>query len=168
MKGGAQKIALGGVTAALAVTLLCLGSLLVVATYVTPMLCMFLLQVVSARCGRRIGWAWYGAVAVLALLLVPDREAAAVFIFLGDYPLIKPMLDGKKLAWLYKAVLFNGMTLLMYVLLIRLFGMDAVADEFRELGTALTVVMLLIGNVVFLLLDRLLGRDFFKKLRGRS
>lgn len=163
----ARNIALGGVTAALAVVLMCLGSLLVVATFVTPMLCMFLLQLVHARCGSKIGWAWYGAVAVLGLLLVPDREAAAVFTFLGYYPLVKPKLDGMRLRWVCKLLLFNAATLLMYTVLIRLFGMDAIVSEFQKLGTAMTAAMLLTGNVIFILIDRLLSRDFLRKLRGR-
>ena len=67
-----------------------------------------------------MAWAWYGAVAVLSLLLVTDREAAWVFVFLGHYPIIKPWLDRRRMKYLWKALLFNGLVALLYWLLIRL------------------------------------------------
>ena len=79
----ASSVALGGVLAALAVVIMSLGTIIPVATYVCPMLCALLLQAVLKTCGVRIAWAWYGAVAILSLLLAPDKEAAAVFAFLG-------------------------------------------------------------------------------------
>ena len=86
----AGQIALGGILAALAVVLMNMGTLIPVATYVCPMLCMLLLQLVLKICGSRIAWAWYGAVAILSLLMAPDKEAAVVFLALGYYPILKP------------------------------------------------------------------------------
>ena len=154
----ARGIALGGMMAALAVVVMSLGGLIPVATFVCPMLCMLLLAFVSRVCGRRIGWAWYGAVAVLSLLLGPDKEAAAVFLFLGFYPLLKPRLETLRLRWLWKGLLFNTAILLMYWLLIHLFGMAQIAAEYQELGTVMTAIMLGLGNVTFFLLDRVLTR----------
>ena len=65
----ASRIALGGVLAALAVVIMSMGTLIPVATYVCPVLCCMLLQFVLLSCGRRIAWAWYGAVAILSLLV---------------------------------------------------------------------------------------------------
>lgn len=157
-RGEARVIALGGMMAALAVVIMSLGGLIPVATFVCPMLCMLLLAFVSRMCGRHIGWAWYGAVAILSLLLGPDKEAAAVFLFLGFYPLLKPKLETVRLCWLWKGLLFNGAILLMYWLLIHLFGMAQIAAEYQELGTVMSVVMLILGNVTFFLLDRVLTR----------
>lgn len=153
----AGVVALGGVLAALAVVIMSMGTLIPVATYVCPMLCAILLQVVLKTCGSRIAWAWYGAVVVLSLLLAPDKEAAAVFVFLGYYPIVKPRLDRARLSWLWKALLFNGATLLLYWLLMHLLGMAQLAAEFAEMGAAMTAVLLVLGNVTFFLLDRLLG-----------
>ena len=150
-------MALGGVLAALAVVIMSLGTLIPVATYVCPMLCAIVLKLVLTACGKRTAWAWYGAVAVLSMLLAPDKEAAAVFAFIGYYPIVKPALDRKKLPWLWKGLLFNAAILLMYWLLMHLLGMDQIAEEFEGLGVAMTAVMLVLGNVTFFLLDRLLG-----------
>ena len=156
----ASSIALGGILAALAVVIMSMGTLIPVATYVCPMLCALLLKLVKNACGRRIAWAWYGAVAILSLLMAPDKEAAAVFAFIGYYPVVKPSLDKKKLPWLWKGLLFNAAILSMYWLLMHLMGMDAIAAEFEDLGIAMTAILLILGNVTFFLLDRLLGMRF--------
>ena len=97
----AANMALGGVLAALAVVIMSMGTLIPVATYVCPMICCLILQLVRKICGNRIGWAWYGAVSILSLLMAPDKEAAAVFLALGYYPILKPKFDRKrgKLFW---------------------------------------------------------------------
>lgn len=155
-KTNAKQIAMGGVFAALAIVIMCLGGLVPIATFVCPMICMLILHLIRKLCGNRIAWAWYGVVAILSVLLGPDKEAAAVFVFLGYYPIIKPKIDRIKPGWLWKGIYFNAVILLLYQLLIYLFGMDQIAAEYRELGKVLTVVVLLIGNLCFFLLDRVL------------
>lgn len=163
-KTPASKIALGGVFAAAAVVIMCFGGLIPVATYVSPMLCCLLLQIVANGCGRRIGWAWYGAVAILGVLLSPDKEAAGVFVFLGYYPLVKPKLDAFRFPLLPKLLLFNGSVGFLYFLLLRLFGIAELVEEFSELGKGMLAVLLILGNVTFFLLDRLLGMEKIKRL----
>ena len=164
----AKQIALGGVLAALAVVIMSFGGLIPIATYVSPMLCMLMLRLVCLICGRRIGWAWYGAVAILGLLLSADKEAAAVFAFLGYYPIIKPRLDKLRFSMLWKLLLFNSAMVLMYWLLMAVFGMAALAKEFRDMGAVLLVLTLVLGNVTFLLLDRILSRKIIGKNRGAA
>lgn len=158
----AKPIAFGGIMAALAMVIMCMGGLIPVATYACPMLCVMILNLVMRVCGSRIAWAWYGAVAILSLLLCPDKEAAAVLIFLGFYPIVKPKMDRRKGKWVWKGLLFNGAVITMYAMLIRLFCMAQLAAEFSELGTVMLIVMLLMGNVIFFLMDRVLDR-FGKK-----
>ena len=162
----ASAIALGGVMAALAVVIMSLGGLIPVATYVSPMLCALLLQMVLKTCAERIAWAWYGAVAILSALLAPDKEAAAVFLFLGYYPIVKPRLDRAKLRWLWKGLLFNGSVVVMYWLLIQLLGLSQVMEDFEGMGAAMLAALLILGNVTFFLLDRLLGMRPKKGSRG--
>ena len=157
-KTPAGQIAFGGMMAALAMVIMNLGSLIPVATYVCPMLCMMILAFVCKMCGNRIGWAWYGAVAILSCLLAPDKEAAAVFAFLGFYPIVKPRFDRLRYPLIPKLVLFNVLILSMYTLLLRVFGMDQIAAEFAEMGQVLTIAMLIMGNLIFFLLDFALSR----------
>lgn len=164
-RNSARNVALGGVTAALAVVIMCLGGIIPVATYVCPMLCAVLLATVLPAIKARLAWAWYGAVALLSLLLAPDKEAAAVFVFLGYYPIIKPWLDRCRLSILWKLLLFNTAIFLMYGLLIYVLGIDSITAEFQELGVVLSGVTLILGNVVLFLMDFLLTRMANRKKR---
>ena len=151
-------MALGGMMAALAVVIMSLGGLIPVATYVCPMLCMILLSFVRKFCADRVAWAWYGAVSILSLLLAPDREAAAVFLFLGYYPMVKPFLDKRRFKWIWKGLLFNAAVLVLYGIALYVLGIDQVVSEFAELGNWMLAVTLILGNVTFFLLDRVLER----------
>jgi hypothetical protein len=159
----AKQIALGGMMAALAVVIMSLGGMIPSATFVCPMLCCLILQIVRTICGDRMAWAWYGAVAILSLLMGPDKEAAAVFVFLGYYPILKPKFDKSRLKWVWKLLYFNVVILAMYWLLIHLFGMAQLAQEWEELGIWMTGIMLLLGNVTFFLLDRVLSKKFRRR-----
>jgi hypothetical protein len=162
-RNSAQKIALGGLMAALAMVIMCLGGRVPFATFVCPMLCCMITKLVLSMCGKRIAWAWYGAVAILSVLMAPDKEAAAVFVFLGYYPIVKPWMDKLKLSWLWKGLLFNCAILLMYWLLIHILGLSEIANDYEEAGTVITVVMLLLGNVTFFMLDLVLGRRLMRR-----
>ena len=152
-----RKIALGGVLAAAAVVIMCLGGLIPIATYACPMLCCLTQLVVLRFCGKRIAWSWFAVVAVLSLLLGPDKEAAMVFLALGYYPLIKPTLEKCKFRIFWKFLFFNLSILAAYAVMIWLLGMDELAAENMELGLAGLVITLMLGNLTFFLLDRLLG-----------
>lgn len=144
--------------AALALVIMNLGGLIPVATFVCPMLCMLILALVCRMCGNRIGWAWYGALAILSALMGPDKEAAAVFVFLGFYPIVKHKFDRMRFPLIPKLAMFNVMILLMYWLLLHLLGMAYLVAEFEEMGMLLTGLMLVLGNLIFFLLDRVLNR----------
>ena len=157
-KTPAAQIAFGGVMAALALVIMNMMGLIPIATYTCPSLAMILLSVVLKLCGRRIAWAWYGAVAILSVLMAPDKEAAAIFTVLGYYPIIKPAFERTKMPNTCKYLYFNVVILAMYWLLINLMGLTEIAKKFRELGVLFTVVMLLLGNMIFQLLDKILTR----------
>jgi hypothetical protein len=162
-KTAASQMALGGMLAALALVIMSFGGMIPSATFVCPMLCCLILQMVRKLCGDRIGWAWYGAVALLSLLMGPDKEAAAVFVFLGYYPILKPKFDRSRFKWLWKLLYFNTVILAMYWLLIHLFGMAELANEWEELGYLMTGIMLVLGNVTFILLDHVLGKRYGRR-----
>ena len=159
-----RQIALGGVLAAVAVVIMCLGGLIPVATYVCPMLCALTQLLVFHFCGRRIGWTWFAVVALLSLLMGPDKEAAVVFATICYYPLIKGTLERSKFHILWKFLYFNSSILLAYGCMIYLFGMQEIASENMEFGFAGLLVVLALGNTTFFLLDRLLA-IMMRKLR---
>ena len=158
MRNQAKEMAFCGIMAALAVVIMSMGTLIPLATFVCPVICMLILGFVLKMTSRKLAWAWYFSVAILSLLLAPDKEAAAVVIFLGYYPIIKKQFEKFKLSFMLKLLYFNTVILLMYGLLIYLFGMDQIAAEFAEIGTIMTVLTLFVGNVCLILVDRLLTR----------
>lgn len=156
----AKQVATGGVFAALAVVVMCLGGLIPVATFVCPMVCCLIVKTVMIACGNKTAWTCYAAVAILSVLLAPDKEAAGIFVFLGYYPMVKPKLDAAKLGLLWKFLLFNSAIAVAYFLMLKLLGMGELAEEYAGMGAALIALMLVLGNVTFFLLDRLLDLRF--------
>lgn len=152
----AKLIALSGMLAAVAVVIMSLGGLIPIATYVCPMLCTMTQLVVLRFCGKKIAWTWFFAVSILSLLMGPDKEAVFVFLTVGYYPLLKEKFERYKLQFIFKLVFFNVAILTAYSLMIYLFGMQEVAAENMEFGLAGLAVILLMGNLTFILLDRLL------------
>lgn len=158
MNSQAKKVALGGVFAALALVIMCLVGLIPIATYVCPMFCAIICNIVLCYGGQRIAWAWYTSVAILSLLLAPDKEAAFIFVFLGYYPIIRPFFKKPILGILLKIFYFNLSVFIVYTLLIYLMGLDYLWTEFTEFGWIGLSILLLLGNVCFFMLDFLLGR----------
>ena len=156
MRNKSKQMATGGIFAALAVIIMNLGGLIPVATYVCPVLCMLLLRFVDAICGKKVAWAWYGAVSILSLLMSPDKEAAAVFLFLGYYPVIKAKLDRTRAKWIWKLLFFNAASVTLYWILLNVIGMAELTQEMNEMGAVLLWVLLALGNVTFFMTDKLL------------
>jgi len=155
-----RAVAFGGVFSALALLIMCMGTLIPVATYACPVLCLLLLAMVQSITNTRIAWAWYAAVSILSLLLAPDKEAAVVFLFLGNYPLVRNWLKWKRFFVIWKLIYFNAVILCAYGLLIWLMGLHHISEEFRALGRYGAVIMLFAGNILFFAVDRLLGTRF--------
>lgn len=156
-----KRIALGGMLAAIAVIIMCLGGLIPIATYVCPMLCCLTQYVVLCFCGKRLAWAWFAVVSILSLLLGPDKEAAMVFLAVGSYPLLKKRFELSRCSVILKLLFFNGMIMLSYGAMIYLLGMQHVAQENMQLGMIGLLLILFLGNATFFLLDKLL--DILKR-----
>lgn len=156
MSSKTKTIALGGMLAAAAVVIMCMGGLIPFATYICPMLCIMVQDIVLRLCKKRIAWTWYGVVAILSLLLGPDKEAAGVFLLMGYYPMVKPILEKWRISWLWKLMLFNTAVTVLYACLLHLMGLENTANEFAGFGIAGLIILLILGNVTFLLMDKFL------------
>ena len=156
----ARQIALGGIFAALAVVILLLGGIIPVGTYIAPMVAALPLVILLTELPKSLCFGWYCIVALLGVLLCPDKETAFVFVFLGWFPLAKPRLDRlpKVPGLLCKLLLFNLSVAGLYALLILVFHLEALVREARETGAVMLIVLLLMGNLSFVLFDILLAR----------
>ena len=147
-----KRIALCGMMAALSTVILLMGAVLGLGIYLAPMVAgMILLPV-----GRSFGWKYHGmlwlVVSVLAFLLVSEIEENLMYLCLfGCYPILYPKLCGlpKGVRTLTKLVLFNGAFLLVELLVMWVLVPQAVELWYL-------VVLLLLGNVMFLCYDRAL------------
>ena len=171
MRQQSRKVALCGVLCGLAVVVLLLGGLFFLAVYCAPLLAMAVLLPVLEEYGPGTAGAAYGAVAILALLLVPDRETALVYVFFGWYPLLRPRiaaLPSLPVRLVCRLGVCGLSMFLLYGVTIRLLGLTAVTEELG--GGWLTAALAVMGCAVFLLLDLALGRLSIlwrRKLRKR-
>ena len=151
-----KEVALGGMFAALSIIIMCFGTMFPFMTYVSPMFC-FIIGAILLRIISKSGFVcWYLAVTILSLILSPDKEAAAVFAVFGLYPLFRRWFEKLPVKWLFKLIYFNLLTLLLYWFLLQVIGLEALVQEFSGVGTVMMHVMLLAGNLIFILADRIL------------
>lgn len=167
-----REIALAGMLAALGAALLCLGTLVPLATYAAPVLASAAILAAREECRALPAFGCYVVSAALGLLLAPDREAALLYVFLGYYPLLKPRFDAlrpRALGALAKLLLFCGAVGAMYALLIFVFRLDAVVREAAETTPALLAATAALGVVVFFVYDLALERltKIYRKRRTR-
>ena len=157
-KTESQKIALCGVLGALSVVLLLVGAALQIGTYAAPMLAAFLLIPVLDEYGPKYALLLYATVSILSVLLVPELAFFYVFV-IGYYPVLRQQLARIKstlLRWVIKFAVFNGATVLVYLLLFALLG-PAILDELLADGVGMLAALLAAGNLSFWLCDRAVG-----------
>ena len=131
------------------------------ATFVSPLLAMVCLIPLVCRYGPGTALTVYAGAGILSLFLCADKELAFLYVFLGWYPALRPRLErlpSKVIKAAIKCVLFSAAMVAMYLLLIYLFRMEAVAAEFAEYSALAAAGLLVLGNVTFLLFDRALGQ----------
>ena len=146
-----------GVMCGLSIVLMLSGSIIPFATFCAPAMSGLLLMPVAVECGMRLAWVCYGAISALAVLFVPDKEMAAIFVFLfGYYPLLKAYIQripGRGLQFLVKAGFFNGAVLAMYGMLLFIFPMPSLVEEFAQTAQWMLAALLVMGNVCFWIYD---------------
>ena len=156
-----KRIALTGMMCALAAVIMMMGGLIPIATFCCPLLAGLVLIPIFVECGERLSWGAYIAISLLSLMLCPDKEAALLFVFLGYYPILCWRLDqlrSRILRVLAKLAVFNIAVIGMYLVSIFIFQMTAILNEYREMGMALTIFSLVLGNITLLVYDVLIKR----------
>ncbi len=167
------KTAIGGMATALSVVLL-IPTALDVFVYALPAMAGILVMFCVVELGK--GWSAgvYVAVSFLSLLLVPNKEAAVLYVaFFGYYPIIKAILESKMsrfIEYILKFVIFNFSVVIAYVFLVKVFGLpfdelmgiDGTDSFFSKFAIP---VMLVLGNIVFIVFDIALTRMVTAYLR---
>ena len=91
-----SKTALGGIVAALSVATMFLTAVIPTLTYALPAVAGVLLVVMVIDVGKKWAFGVYAAVSLLSLLVLPDKEAAVLYVFFfGLYPIFKSVLAAR-------------------------------------------------------------------------
>lgn len=140
--------------AALSVVIMML-TIIPVMTYAAPAFAGIMLMLIVIEINKKWAFGVYAAVGILSLLLATDKEASVMYVaFFGYYPIIKAVLESKLprvLEWIVKFLIFNVTMVAAYFVLIRVFGISM--EDMNELGKYGPLILLGMGNVVFLVFD---------------
>ena len=168
-----HELALCGVLCALAVAFLWLSGVLPLSTYFWPILASSVLLIAREECRASYAWSCFAASAILGLLLCADKEASLVFCFLGYYPLLKPKFDAissRVLRFAAKLGLCTVTMGLLYALILFVFKLPAVVQEFSESATWLLWATAAMGLLLFFVYDLLIDRlaVVYRRRRGKK
>ena len=155
-----SRTALGGIIAALSVTMMLLTTVIPVLSYALPAIAGVLLILIVIEVDKTWAFGVYAAVSLLSLLILPDKEAAMMYVFFfGHYPIMKAILEGKCkgfVLWLFKFLLFNVSVVAAYLIIIYVFQLPF--EEMEEYGKWAVYGLLGLGNIVFVVYDIALSR----------
>ena len=158
MKKNTMKIALCGTTGALIITILLLGFMFPFATYACPALAAGLLMPICYEYKVKTGFTLYVATSFLALVLVPDQELAFMYVFVfGLFTVLKLPIDRlrkKPLRYALKLILANVSIAVSYAILLFIFPVQALVNEFSGYGAGFMVSLVLMFNLMLLIYDK--------------
>ena len=169
------QVALGGLASSLCLVLMFMTGLFPFATYALPAMAGIILIIIVIENGPSTAWLVYAAVSMLSMFVVPDKEAALIFIaFFGYYPILKQAIEKnikfKPFQIILKFLTFNTAIITMYTILIKFIGASEAIAEMGALGTAGAILLLVLGNITFVIYDfalTLLITVYFKVLRKK-
>lgn len=155
------QIAMGGLSCALALILMFGTGLVPFAEYALPAIAGLVLIAMAQENGTKAALAAFLAISLLGLFVVPIKEAACLFLFFfGYYPILYSALQRLRprlLRMLVKFAIFNVCVVCAYLVIIYAFGLTEVLEEFGSFGRYSALVLLALGNVFFVVYDKMVG-----------
>lgn len=151
------RIALSGILCSLAVLMMFMTGLLPFFQYALPAMSGLFIVIIVLENNFSTGVVAYFATSIIVFLLSPDREAAILYImFFGHYGIVKSKIDllsSKILKIILKLLTFNVSIITAYYLISLIFGLDYIMDAFGGFGKYSLLIMLLFGNIIFIVYD---------------
>lgn len=161
-KSKTKSIAFGGVICALAVVVLFLSAFFPTLDYSLPAISGILLISVVIEYGYKSALLCFAAVSLLALLLLPNKEVALLFVcFFGYYPILKGRLEQLKsrpAEWLLKLLVLNAGALVFFGAAILLTGTSQLLAQLKALSWWILLAGAVAVNGLFVLFDCMLTR----------
>ncbi len=152
-----HSVAFSGIASAMCVLLLYFGSVIDVLDYTVSAFCGVIITVVMVEFGKSAALGVYVSSSVLALLLLPSKFSALLFImFCGWYSFIKKILERLTpvVSWTAKMCIFNAVLVAIYFVTLKVLLIEGV-------GTLTAVGVFVLSNFVFIVYDNLLTKIIF-------
>ena len=142
MQKKSGQVALGGIATGMCIALMFATGMIPFSYYALPALAgLVLIAVVS----------------LLSVFVVPIKEAALLFIaFFGYYPILQETfakIRPKALSWVVRLVIFNAAVVAAYWVIVNVFGITEILEEFGDFGKYSVLVLLAFANVFFVIYD---------------
>jgi len=157
-----RNLALSAILVALGTVFLYFGSIITVLDLTMVAMAAMIIFFTVIELGGFYPYLVYVATSALALLLLPDKNAALYYcLFGGIYPVFKSLFEksGQILSWILKFLFFNAILTLIIVITLYVIG-----AENADLG--FEIVVYLAGNLFFFVYDiamtRLITAYLFK------
>lgn len=162
MSKKSTQIAIGGVFSGLCLALMFLTGMVPFSMYALPAIAGAMLVAVVVENGRRTAFMVYLSVSILAPLIVPNPEAAMMFIaFFGYYPIIQGLfvrIKPRLFRTVCKLLLFNVAIVGSYWFGYTVLGMTELLEDIGDYSYLILAGFLLVGNVIFVMYDFILTR----------
>lgn len=153
-----NKLTFSGIMAALATSVMML-SFFPYLTYAIPAIAGLFIMVVVIEINCKWALGAYIASALLVFLLGDPESRLLYIFFFGYYPIAKALTERLRkpvIEWIIKEVIFNASVLLVYYIFTSFMGGSL--EEFGEWGKYGAIILLALGNVVFVCYDIAVSR----------
>ena len=140
------KTALGGMCIGLSAALMMLSSVIPFLTYAIPAMAAILVMFMRIECDWKWGLGVYFGTAIVSALVVPEKEAVAIYIALiGYYPLLKTLFDK-----LPKIVGYM-VTVATYYIIMHVFGIST--ELLKDTQGFMIPLLVVLGLAAFIMYD---------------
>ena len=150
-----SKCAIGGIVASLSLVLMISVAVIPFLTYALPALAGALIIFIVVEIDKKWAFGVYATVAILGMILVPEKEVAVMYLaFFGYYPVFKALIESKfpvVIEWIIKILSFVLTMAGSYFLMMKFMGVTI--DETEEWGVMAYPILLGMGTFAFILYD---------------
>ena len=150
-----SKCAIGGIVASLSLVLMISAAVFPFLELALPAVAGALVIFMVVEVDKKWAFGVYATVAILAMLLVANKEVSVMYLaFFGYYPILKAVIEGKlpnAIGWAVKILSFVGTMVAAYWLMMEFMGITI--DEMDEFGLAAIPMLLGLGAFAFVMYD---------------
>ncbi len=156
-----SKAALGGIIAALSVSMMLITYISPVLVYTAPVFAGMFLLIIVEEIGYHWAFGTFTAVSLLSVFMIADKEAAVFYTMLfGYYPILREFICSKLrnrlLLFLIKLLIFNTALFGAIAICNYVFHIDY--SEFSEGGKIMAALYIVMMNAVLFLYDMLIAK----------